>query len=235
MFPKIKKYREGNTEKVKVSFLKNSVGLAIDEDLCQGCGICIKICPRQALDRGPVGGSKLKTDPNIVPTGVDPKLCSFCGLCSYLCPWGAIHLLNDDKIVELNNLQIVKEHAVPELVYKIVKCKPGVPDAKSYLEGDIEFATSNCPGGCSTCINVCPTGALKLEKSDAPWEKGRKIVVDKDKCILCGTCTNACPVYNAIKIKITNIKTKGPYNALLWDRVVSQIKISRMREGKKIN
>lgn len=235
MFPKISKIKENNISKVKLQYLKNSTGLEIDENKCQGCGICVKVCPTGAMDRGPVGESKKHPLEDVIPTVVKPTVCSYCGLCSYMCPWDTITLMKDDVAVPISELDLVKRHAVPELDYVMKKCKEGVPEAKSYLEGDIEFITSNCAGGCNTCIEVCPTGALKVEKLDTPWDKGRQIVVDKDKCILCGTCTNACPVFDAITLKITNVKSKGKYNKILWDRVVDQLKISRMREGKKIN
>ncbi|MBD3350776.1 MAG: 4Fe-4S dicluster domain-containing protein [Candidatus Lokiarchaeota archaeon] len=235
MFPKIHKERDKNLSRVKLQFLTNSVALEVNEDVCQGCGICIKVCPKQAMERGPVGDSKRNNKEDVIPTLVDPKECSYCGLCSYMCPWNAITLYKDDEKVELDDLDIVKHNAVPELEVTMRKCKDGVEDAKSYLEGEIEFKTENCAGGCNTCIEVCPTGALTLEKPDAPWDKGRKIIVDKDKCIYCGTCTNACPVFDAIKLTIKEVKTKGKYNEIFWNPVVERLKISRMRDGKKIN
>ncbi len=35
-------------------------------------------------------------------------------------------------------------------------------------------------------VNICPVGALSQDKFNAP-------VVDKDKCIRCGKCSNFCP------------------------------------------
>jgi len=235
VFPKIRKFYDGKIARVEVQYLNENVGLDIDENICQGCGICMKVCPRSALTRGPVGNAKKNMEEGIVPTSLNPQKCSFCGLCTYMCPWEAITLKKNGEKIPLEELTLVQEHAVPELMYEMKKCKEGIPDAKSYLEGDIEFFTSKCAGGCNTCIEVCPTGALSVKKPDAPWDKGREIVVDKDKCILCGTCTNACPVFDAIKLKITNVKYKGKYNPILWDRVIEQLKISRMRDGKKIN
>mgnify|MGYP006282496857 CR=1 FL=1 len=235
MFPKVKKEKDENKSKVKLKFLKTSVGIEVDEEICQGCGICVKVCPTQALGRGPVGGSKKHVMENIIPTVVDPNTCSYCGLCAYMCPWNAITVEKNDEEIKIEDLQIVAKKAVPELDYEMAKCKEGVNDAKAYLEGDIEITTNNCPGGCNTCIEVCPTEALTMVKPDTPWDKGREIKVDKDKCILCGTCTNACPVFDAIKLKIENVKHKGDYNKIFWDKIVEQIKISRMRDGKKIN
>lgn len=38
---------------------------------------------------------------------------------------------------------------------------------------------------CSTCVSVCPEGALTLT--------GGKIVIDHDRCTLCDICTGVCP------------------------------------------
>jgi 4Fe-4S ferredoxin len=235
MFPKVKREKINDISKTKVQYLMNSVGMEIDEHNCQGCGICVKICPVSAMDRGPIGVAKKGLLANVIPTLVDPVKCSYCGLCSYLCPWSAIVLQKDEENQPIEELDIVKKKAVPTLVYEMIKCKEGIPDAKSYLEGELTITTSKCAGGCNTCIEICPTGALSVTKSKDPWEKGREIVVDNDKCFLCGTCTNACPVFDAMKLKITKVKSEGDFNSIMWDAVVEKLKISRMRNGKKIN
>ncbi len=47
--------------------------------------------------------------------------------------------------------------------------------------------------GCCSCVNVCPVGAIKLDKDG-------KAEIDKTICIKCRTCENTCPV-SAIKIQ----------------------------------
>ena len=38
--------------------------------------------------------------------------------------------------------------------------------------------------GCSSCVDVCPVDAIKVED---------KAIVDEDECIDCGTCVEECP------------------------------------------
>ena len=235
MFPKIIRSRDKSLSIVTVKYLNETVGLQIDESRCQGCGTCVKVCPTGALERGPIGGTLKGVIEKSVSTVVSPEACSFCGLCSLYCPWTAISLIKNGEKVALDKLEIVQKKAVPELVVKFKKCKDDIPKARSYLEGNLEIITENCPGGCNTCIDVCPTEALSVEKSDQPWEKGRKILVDEDKCFLCGVCVNSCPVEDAIHMNITKVNFKGNYQAILWDKTIERLKTSRMRDGERIN
>lgn len=55
------------------------VTYVIDEDLCRGCGICIKSCPTSAIDGAP---GKVYT--------IDRTRCIKCGACLAVCPFGAV-------------------------------------------------------------------------------------------------------------------------------------------------
>jgi NAD-dependent dihydropyrimidine dehydrogenase PreA subunit len=39
--------------------------------------------------------------------------------------------------------------------------------------------------GCGTCVEACPSEALKVEKD--------KVVIDEDACVDCGVCVDECP------------------------------------------
>ncbi len=58
------------------------------------------------------------------------------------------------------------------------------------LEPEIMLYPDKCVNSCDLCIKACHTGALK---------KTNQIMIDKDKCDLCGDCIEICPS-DAIKV-----------------------------------
>ena len=52
----------------------------VDEDLCQGCGMCVKVCPYSAI----------RPDPETKIVAVTQASCAGCGTCVAECPFGAL-------------------------------------------------------------------------------------------------------------------------------------------------
>lgn len=51
--------------------------------------------------------------------------------------------------------------------------------------------TSCCCGTCEGCVEACPVNAIT---------RGKKIEIDKGKCINCGACVEACK-HGALKLE----------------------------------
>jgi 4Fe-4S ferredoxin len=234
-FPKITRSISKEIEHVKVQFLIESLELVLDRKKCVGCGTCARVCPKEAISRGPVAAARrFPNMEDIIPEIYDPEKCVFCGTCVYMCPFSALTIKKDGNIIELNDIQIVKENVVPKIEFKTKKItdNAGIERiAKVYADGEVSIVDEECAGGCQTCADICPSGAITVpEKSDKGWETVPNVVVDPEKCIFCGSCDNACPT-GAIKLKITDIKTSGEFSELYWKPLLERFK--SLRWGKE--
>ncbi|WXG43287.1 MAG: 4Fe-4S dicluster domain-containing protein [Promethearchaeati archaeon SRVP18_Atabeyarchaeia-1] len=197
--------------------LNITLSLNVNREKCTGCGVCVTACPKEAIARGPVGAS-MKKDVQSPPVLVDERKCSFCGVCDYICPFQAIEF----KINGERKLQIVDGKAVPELKYEEVTCERTGNKARKFFKGRIAIHVDKCPGGCSTCADICPTKAITIPKSSKPWEKTEKVSIDDKKCLFCGACINACPGEGALELTRDEVTWSGEHTDF-WDETVKKL------------
>lgn len=60
-----------------------------------------------------------------------------------------------------------------------------MPPLSPRFRGLPVLAESPCAAGCASCAGACPTGALGADANG--------LYLDLGRCILCGTCAEACP------------------------------------------
>ncbi|MFX0100318.1 MAG: FAD-dependent oxidoreductase [Candidatus Hodarchaeota archaeon] len=68
----------------------------VDQDLCVGCKICIKLCPYNAITRNEDAKAE-----------IIPVMCKGCGICAASCPEGAItsrHFTNDQILAQVKHV-----------------------------------------------------------------------------------------------------------------------------------
>ena len=65
-----------------VADLKSIINIVIDEMLCKGCGICIRLCPMKVLDRS----KELSSRGVYLPVLTHGYKCTGCRVCECHCP-----------------------------------------------------------------------------------------------------------------------------------------------------
>ena len=144
MFPKVNRKKEQNLETVNVQFLKEKLELILDKEKCEGCGVCSRACPKEAISKQKLNepirfSSKQiikKVRHFLIPNVRDPSSCVYCGTCAYLCPFNALSLSINGEPIPLEELQLVKQNALPKLDYEIRTLDSG-KTAKVYTEGNV--------------------------------------------------------------------------------------------------
>jgi len=226
---------------LKRTFLTRNYLLSLDKNLCNGCGLCAEICPREAIKVLPakITEGRLAKKPTIY---FDVNSCNLCGECAVLCPLNALRMEIDEK--EISTL--VKNEAFPVLLKEItvatekcdpicnLRCQEECPteaikvstkksengktvitdvqiiedscfyckrcqlvcpldaiDVKKPFQGTIELNSDLCPSGCTVCVDICPTHAIKLEN--------KHLSVYPEFCIFCSACQKVCPK-EAVKV-----------------------------------
>ncbi|MBM4283788.1 MAG: hydrogenase iron-sulfur subunit [Deltaproteobacteria bacterium] len=75
-------------EKAKQGRLVSPVVVHVDQDLCEGCGLCTEICPCGGIEHVKPGSGPVARE-------TDNHLCSGGGTCAATCPYEAIKVLNN--------------------------------------------------------------------------------------------------------------------------------------------
>ncbi len=157
--------KEGEEKTLKdIRMHAERVELKYSKEKCIGCGICVQICPKEALLLNPTGAS-IKGYVEGDPIEVVEDKCVVCGVCVALCPEDALRILINGEEKTL----IVENEGLP---------------AEIKFEGDIRVDQKKCPKGCSTCEEICKEEAIKIND---------EIVIDEKKCTYCGSCVVVCP------------------------------------------
>ncbi|MBQ3719138.1 MAG: 4Fe-4S binding protein [Methanomicrobium sp.] len=210
-----------------------------NDEKCTYCGLCGEVC--QAIDviRKPFTPETGVLDGEVV---WNKDFCDGCQICQSICPNEAIEVkrgkiekkLNNDGLVEIETEECCTCR------WCAISCPTEAITVNKIFEGEITFNPSKCPGGCSTCYEVCPANAIYMPTPKAPAdmhnEVEAKIAVNKDFCVLCGACVNSCPSEDAIVLKRTAVHMKGKKTDL-FKKIEAKLLVprtSKVREDKDV-
>jgi 4Fe-4S ferredoxin len=174
--------RENRKEiKIERSFLTRNYSLHLNKKLCNGCGLCAEICPKEAIKELPASivEGRLAKKPKI---DFDTNSCILCGECAVLCPLSALRMEVDGKEIST----IVKNEAFPVFIREIKV-------TKEKCEPDCELR----------CQEECPTEAIKVStrsSEDGEILEITEVQINESLCFYCKRCELFCP-QNAIEVK----------------------------------
>ncbi|HII00849.1 TPA: 4Fe-4S dicluster domain-containing protein [Methanosarcinaceae archaeon] len=195
---------------------KSIKNLDYDYKRCNGCGICVEICPTDALELGPI--HEIATGLDAPAVMMDLDKCTFCRMCSNLCPVHAItfeavgEVPDEDKYPKYDTYVEINEKCLPcalcegacpqdaiEVEFTFPK-KEEIAPLKEDAEGEIEIDMDKC-NFCGICARFCDAFIL-LEREPTPDNlvPFEQLLVDEDQCDYCVLCQDICPE-EAIKVK----------------------------------
>ena len=222
-------YEGEGGETPRQAALEAETKLTVDKEKCTACGICTSLCPALTLKRAPFTAEKVGVVGDVI---WDVEQCNACKVCADACPQKAIAV---ERVVKADaklagSVSINKDDCVTCSWCEHV-CPQEAVTIKKFFEGEITFDASKCPGGCSTCAEVCPCNAIYLPSPVPATQLKRdsiedNIAVNKDLCILCGACVNACPSEDAIVLKRTGINVKGKETDL-FKKIAAKLMVPR--------
>ena len=161
-----------------------SLSEALFLERCQRCGLCMKVCPTNAIQPSltEAGVAGFWTPVLHMTTGYCEYTCTLCGS---VCPTGAIRMISEKE-------KTTKPVRIGSAFIDRGKCLPW---------------SGNAP--CIMCQEVCPVSPKAVEFREAgvqamngQTELLKQPYVNLQRCVGCGSCENKCPVKGAPAIRV---------------------------------
>jgi 4Fe-4S ferredoxin len=204
---KLLKTEDGNELVIEMVLHTKRYSLTLDKNKCTGCGVCMEICPREAIA---VTRTPKTTGENAQPPRVTIKeeKCTYCGMCEALCPFGALTL----KVNGEHFIPVVDSESFPQLIRQItvdetrcglecmeieeacplnlITVSVNVPDRKNEkTKVTMKIDKESCPC-CQLCETKFPDGTIRVEKIFHG-----NLRINEEKCPEgCHDCLDVCPI-----------------------------------------
>jgi len=182
----------------------------VDDEKCTYCGICGALCPAITVKRGAFTAETGNVTGEVI---WDEDQCDACTVCVEACPEECITVEREVTSKTLEGTVEILSDDCCTCRWCAINCPAEAITVEKIFDGEITFYPEKCPGGCSTCVDICPANAIYLPSPSSPAEmKGERepnIAVNEDFCIYCGACVNACPGEDIIVLKRNKVRIKG--------------------------
>jgi len=156
--------------------------LTLDKKKCTGCGVCMEICPPEAIQvtRTPKVEGKKAKPPRVT---INEEKCHYCGMCESVCVFGALKTKIDGKHV----ISVVDTESFPQIIREIK-----VDQTKCGLE-------------CLEIEEACPLDIIKVSVHTSDGKEVTKVAsksgknvkvsvdIDKESCPCCRFCEKKFP------------------------------------------
>jgi len=203
------------TGKERQLALTSKTNFKVDMEKCTLCGICGALCPAITVKHKPFTAETGKVEGEVV---WDETKCDACKVCVEMCPEECMTVEREVTADKMPGEVNIDQKMCCTCTWCAENCPTEAITVEKVFDGEIEFHAEKCPGGCSTCVDICPANAIYLPSPKPAAEmKGEiepTIAVNKDYCIRCGACVNACPGEDIIVLQRDTIRMKGPETEL---------------------
>jgi len=208
--------------------------LTLNKNKCTGCGVCMEICPREAIQV--TRSLKLEGEKAKSPTVfISEEKCHYCGMCEVVCVFCALKTKIDGKHV----VSVIGTESFPQIIREIkvdqTKCglecleiEEACPldhikvsvhtsdgkevtdlaskSGKNNLKVSVEIDKESCPC-CRFCEKKFPDGAISVEKIFYGSLK-----VNPKKCPEgCHDCIDVCPIPGVLYLSDGKVLVNDSY------------------------